>query len=167
MLNNIEHILAEVGKELTCDVAGGNCLNFAVAAQQAFASIGIHLQVLSVMRTVDGDDSIDGWFSHAVLYLGHKATPYFDDKLTIDHLGAGAFGRWSTLWNEFQVECGEPEEEFWLEHIEMPINEFLDFAARKYGCEKEGKLVNDLKLRSSIVKLIQKHPLFLALKLAA
>lgn len=163
MIERIEKILIKVGQDLNIDIAQGNCLNFAIAATEAFGQIGVELNVLLVMRTVDGEG--DGWLSHAVVYAGSVNSAFFDDKKTLDHLGTNAFTRWSSVWNEVQISNGNEEEEFWLERINMPNADYLKFAMEEFGCTEEGKLVDNAQLRELVKNKIKSHKLFNELKL--
>lgn len=157
-------ILKNAADAIDEDMENGNCLNFAVAAQSALQKIGINTEILKVMRSVTFEDSeeTDDYgehLSHIVLYWNPKHTNFYDEDLTFDHQGKSASGNWARDWNQVQMEIREPEEDFWVEEITMPINEFLTHAQEEYGSIQEDKLVDKPELRNVIESTILDLPI--------
>jgi hypothetical protein len=161
----INTILKDAASSFDIVFHDGQCLNFAVAAHDAFVSIGLDTQIMAVMRSISQDNNAE-WLSHVVLKYSQGSLHDPFELQTFDNTGFNAFHRWAERFNHIQSSMGEPQEEFWLEPLSMPIQEYIIFAQNTYGCLSDGKLIDMPELRQLIYARIIEHPLLGELKLA-
>lgn len=146
----------------------GDCLNLAVALHDALQEMGEKSTVTIMMRSVtpsyhedlteeELENETQEVLSHAILYhkpLDPNPTFIHDSTSTYDINGSNALSSFESKFNQIQIELGDAEEEFWCEIVNSDLNECCKLMENTYGCQYEGKLINNTHLRDEIKKFI-------------